>query len=177
MTKQGAITARMTSPDVCVADVNNFSIMERRGRREALLHHITPGVKQGSAAGAKVVALPAHLSEVLGTLRAPLAPITRGPYLFCVAPRPPHLIRVPFVVIRSRCGISSRSGELRRRASVLSGVDWFHPQLHAGLHSPSTSHLCDAINGNSASSSEAPPNLPAGTKRSTLMAANAVDNV
>lgn len=29
MTKQGAIKACMTSPDVCVADVNNFSIMEK----------------------------------------------------------------------------------------------------------------------------------------------------
>lgn len=35
MTKQGAIKACMTSPDVCVADVNNFSIMEReRGKGE-----------------------------------------------------------------------------------------------------------------------------------------------
>lgn len=31
MTKQGAIKARMTSPDVCAADVNNFAVMETRG--------------------------------------------------------------------------------------------------------------------------------------------------
>lgn len=50
MTKQGAIKARMTSPDVFVADVNNFSIMESRGRREAAqLHHIRQDVKSGSA--------------------------------------------------------------------------------------------------------------------------------
>ena len=38
MTKQGAIKACMTSPDVCVADVNNFSIMEeeREGRGKLL---------------------------------------------------------------------------------------------------------------------------------------------
>lgn len=36
MTKQGAIKACMTSPDVCAADVNNFSIMEKeRGKEEA----------------------------------------------------------------------------------------------------------------------------------------------
>lgn len=33
MTKQGAIKACMTSPDVCVADVNNFSIMEKERER------------------------------------------------------------------------------------------------------------------------------------------------
>lgn len=52
MTKQGAIKACMTSPDVCVADVNNFPIMEKeRGKRETIvLLHIKPNVKQGSAA-------------------------------------------------------------------------------------------------------------------------------
>lgn len=53
MTKQGAIKARMTSPDVCVADVNNFAVMEKgeRGKGEtAALRHIKENVKQGSAA-------------------------------------------------------------------------------------------------------------------------------
>lgn len=53
MTKQGAIKARMTSPDVCVADVNNFTVMEKgeRGKGEtAALRHIKENVKQGSAA-------------------------------------------------------------------------------------------------------------------------------
>lgn len=47
MTKQGAIKACMTSPDVCVADVNNFSIMgEERGKEEtALFDHIRENVK------------------------------------------------------------------------------------------------------------------------------------
>lgn len=156
MTKQGAITARMTSPDVCVADVNNFSIMERRGRREAPApsHHprcqirVSGGSEGGRAPSRRSLKRPGRLWP----------PIPRGPHL-CLSPRPPHLICVLFVVIRSRCGISSRSGELRRRASVLSGVDWFHPQPHAGLHSPSTDHPCDAINGNSASSPEALANL------------------
>lgn len=31
MTKQGAIKARMTSPDVCLTDVNNSPIMEAEG--------------------------------------------------------------------------------------------------------------------------------------------------
>lgn len=47
MTKQGAIKACMTSPDVCVADVNNFSIMEKeRGKEETVLfNHIKENVK------------------------------------------------------------------------------------------------------------------------------------
>ncbi len=47
MTKQGAIKACMTSPDVCVADVNNFSIMEKEsGKGEtALFDHIKENVK------------------------------------------------------------------------------------------------------------------------------------
>lgn len=51
MTKQAAIKARMTSPDVCVADVNNFSIMEKENEKgkAALFDHIKENVKQGSA--------------------------------------------------------------------------------------------------------------------------------
>lgn len=48
MTKQGAIKACMTSPDVCVADVNNFSIMEKeRGKEggDALFDYIKENVK------------------------------------------------------------------------------------------------------------------------------------
>lgn len=47
MTKQGAIKACMTSPDVCVADVNNFSIMEKERVKEetALFDHIKGDVK------------------------------------------------------------------------------------------------------------------------------------
>lgn len=108
MTKQGAITARMTSPDVCVADVNNFSIMEGRGRREAPApsHHprcqirVSGGSEGGRARSRRSLKRPGRLWP----------PIPRGPHL-CLSPRPPHLICVLFVVIRSRCGISSRSGE------------------------------------------------------------------
>lgn len=48
MTKQGAIKACMTSPDVCAADVNNFSIMEKergKGGETALFDHIKENVK------------------------------------------------------------------------------------------------------------------------------------
>lgn len=137
MTKQGAITPRMTSPDVCVADVNNFPIMERR----------EGGRPPGSITSHQVSNKGQQCKQRCWCLHQVCRRSLKRPGRPPIRPARLHVLSISSDQVQVRC-----EGALASHRACTGST--------AALMLLSVLRLCDAAGRNSGSSWAAPADLP-----------------